>query len=152
MRNFLAAALGAALFSASAVAGALTLQVDDVRSNSEAMAKKAVVAAHITACRSPEKTSVSASAEGIVNGTRQTIPLRVIHLSEPGAFAVAHEWPREGVWTVKMIATNPDYKDYATAIVVPVRQDTASAQTAKVFYHAPSAEEINSVLKQVTLE
>ena len=151
MRNTLNVILTAMLLAVPVFAGALTLQVDDLRSNPEAVAKNATVVAHITACHSPGKTTVTATAEGIVNGKRQTLPLRVVNLSEPGAFAVTHEWPREGTWTVKMIATNPDYKDYATSVVVPIQNDVAKPATAKVFYHAPSAEEVNSVLKQATL-
>jgi hypothetical protein len=152
MQRLLTAFLAACIAAAPVLAGALTLQVDDPKTNPEAIAKHAVVAAHITACHSPEKTSVTATAEGIVDGQRRSIPLKVIRLSEPGAFAVTHEWPREGKWTVKMIATNPDYKDYATSIVVPVGKDAVDPAAAKVFYHAASADEVGMVLKQATLE
>ena len=78
-------------------------------------AKHAVLVARISAGHSPERTTVTATAEGVVNGIRKTIPLKVIPLSTAGTFAVTREWPEEGTWAVKMIATNPDYKDYATA-------------------------------------
>ena len=152
MKELLTTLLAAAFVAASAFAGALTLQVDDPRNDREAMAKKAIVAAHITACQSPEKTTVTATAEGIVNGKRQTIPLSIVRLSTPGAFGVVHEWPSEGIWTVRMVATNPDYKDYATSVVVPVVKDVAKPALARVFYHAASATEVDSVLKQATLE
>jgi len=139
--------LALAFAAAPVFAGALTLQVDDAKPT-----PNAVVAVHITACHSPEKTTVTAFAEGILNGQRQTIPLKVIPLAQPGAFAVSQQWPREGVWAVKMIATNPDYKNYATAIVVPVDKDGAERAAAKVFYHAPSADEVEAVLKQNTLD
>jgi hypothetical protein len=152
MRRLLTLFLAAAFTTGSVFAGALTLQLDDPTTNREAMAKKAIVAAHISACHSPEKTVVTATAEGIVNGKRESIPLKVIPLSEPGAFAVAREWPREGAWTVKMVATNPEYKDYATSIVVPIGGNAANRATAKVFYHAATADEVDSILKQATLE
>ena len=98
--------------------------MDDPRSNPEAIAKNAVVVAHITACHSPEKTTVTAIAEGFVNGQRQTIPLKVVNLTQPGAFAIARQWPRRGTWTVKMTATNPDYPNYANSITVPLKPDT----------------------------
>ncbi len=112
--------LMAVILAAPLFAGALILQVDDPRSNPEAIAKKAVVVAHITACHSPEKTTVTATAEGLVNGQSQAIPLKVINLSQPGTFAVSRRWPDQGAWTVKMIATNPDYPNYATTLLVPV--------------------------------
>jgi hypothetical protein len=114
----------AAILAAPLFAGALTLQVDDPRSNPEAIAKNAVVAAHIMACRSPEKTTVTAVAEGFVNGQRQTIPLKVVNLSQPGAFAITRQWPRQGTWTVKMTATNPDYPNYANSLTISLKPDT----------------------------
>ena len=152
MHRFLNIVFATALAAAPLLAGALTLRIDDVKTNPEAVAKNAIVVAHITACHSPEKTKISATADGIVNGKRQTILLKVQNLSEPGAFAVARQWPSEGTWTVTMIATNPDYKNYATSIVVPIREDAADRADAKVFYHAASADEVSSVLKQTTLE
>jgi len=148
MRHFLAL-----FFAALPVfAGALTLQLDDVKTNPEAIAQNAAVVAHITACHSPEKTTVTAFAEGIVKGKRETISLKVSTLSQPGSFAVSHQWPKDGAWAVKMIATNPDYKNYSTAIVVPFHDDRTDRASAKVFYHAPSAEEVDSILKPTTLE
>jgi hypothetical protein len=152
MRKVLIAVLATGFAAAPIFAGALTLQADDPTTNSEAVAKNAVVLAHTTACVSPEKTVITAAAEGIVDGKRVTLPLKVIRLSQPGAFAVAREWPGGGAWVVKMIATNPDYKNYSTSIVVPADSGAAGRARAKVFYHAPSEDEIDSVLKQATLE
>ncbi len=152
MRKFFYASLAATFVTVPVFAGALTLQIDDAKANPEAMAQHAVVVAHITACHSPEMTMVTATAEGIANGKRQTVPLKVIKLSEPGAFAVSHEWPQDGRWIVKMIATNPEYKNYTTGIVVPIRKDGPSRASTKVFYHAPSPDEVNLILQQITLE
>jgi hypothetical protein len=135
MRKMLIALLTTGFVAAPLFAGALTLQVDDLNSNKEAVAKKAVVVAHMTACHSPEKTTVTATADGIVNGKLQTIPLKVMYLAEPGSFAVAQEWPREGMWTVRLVATNPDYKNYATTVTVPVHNGFVRTAEAKVFYY-----------------
>jgi hypothetical protein len=78
--------------------------------------------------------------------------LKVIRLGAPGVFAVARQWPNEGVWAVRFVATNPDYKDYATGVVVPVHGDTYNRTAAKQFFHAPTANEVDSTLKQATLE
>ena len=79
-----------------AFAGALRLEVGSPALNPEAQKNHAVLVARITACNSPEKTTVSATAEGVLNGVRQSIPLKVISLSTAGTFAVAHEWPQIG--------------------------------------------------------
>lgn len=83
MRLFLTLAFAVPMF-----AGALTLQVDDSKTNADA------IVARITACHSPEKTTVTAFAEGVVNGQRQSITLKVSRLSEPSVFSAARNWPK----------------------------------------------------------
>jgi hypothetical protein len=48
----------------------------------------------------PQLSDVTASAEGIVNGSRQTITVRLDATSQPGVFAVRKQWPSEGTWLV----------------------------------------------------
>jgi hypothetical protein len=128
------------------LAGALVLQVGDPAANQEALARHAVLVARVTACHSPEKTAVVATAEGVLNGTRKTVPLKVIPLSTAGAFAVTRQWPEEGVWAVKMIATNPDYKDYATGVIVPLHNNTVQWAAVKHYFHAPTESEVSNSL------
>lgn len=134
--------LVASILAAPLLAGALLVEVANPASNPEALKNHAVLVARITACHSPEKTTVSATAEGVVNGVRQSIPLKVMSLSTAGTFAVAHEWPQQGTWVIKMIATNPEYKDYATGVVVPFRNDSAQLSVAKHYFHAPTDAEV----------
>ncbi len=144
--------ISVAFLAAPLFSGALLLQVADPETSPEAQAKHAVVMARMTACHSPEKTIVSATAEGVVGGQRKTLPLKVIKLSTPGMFAVAREWPSEGVWAVRMVATNPDYKDYATGVIIPVDRETWSRAGAKEFFHAPTDDDVNSALTQARLQ
>jgi hypothetical protein len=130
------------LLASPLLAGALILEIGNPAANAEAMKNHAVLVVRITACRSPEKTSVSASAVGIINGTQQAIPLKVIPLSVAGTYAVTHEWPQTGNWAVKMVATNPDYKDYATSVVIPFREDAMKISDAKHYFHAATESEV----------
>jgi hypothetical protein len=128
------------------LAGALVLQVGDPASNPEAMKNHSVLVARITACQSPEKTTVSATAEGMVNGVRRSVPLKVVSLSAPGTFGVTREWPAEGTWVIKMVATNPVYKDYATSVVILVRNQAVQLSTAKHYFHAATDAEVGLAL------
>jgi hypothetical protein len=148
MRKYTMAAFTVCLSLSPLFAGSLTLEVAQPKSNPEAMAKNAAVVARITACHRPELTKVTATAEGIVAGKRQSIPLTVTYLPTPGTFAVSHDWPKQGAWAVKMVATNPDYKDYATAVVVPVRDEVFAWAAVKHFYRNPTAEDIDAILAQ----
>jgi hypothetical protein len=134
------------IFAGLTLAGGLRLEVGNPVASPEAKEKHAVLVARITACQSPEKTNITATAEGIVDGSRRTIPLPLIPLSTPGTFAVTREWPTQGNWAVKMTATNPEYKDYAAGVLVPMQQDTFDGAGVKHFYHAPTSAEVDAVL------
>jgi hypothetical protein len=127
-------------------AGALLLEVGNPPSNPEAMKNHAVLVARITACHSPGETTVTATAEGVVNGMRKSIPLKVISLSTAGTFAVTREWPNEGTWAIKLVATNPEYRDYATSVLVPIRSDSVQLSAAKHYFHKPTDAEVSLAL------
>jgi hypothetical protein len=148
MRKFQTAIIAACLSVAPLFAGALVLDVGNPTADPEATAKKAVVVARMTACTSPEKTTVTATAEGILRGKRQSIPLKVISLAAAGTFAVTQEWPKEGTWAVKLVATNPEYKGYSTAVLVPLQNDVPRWGAVKHVFHAPTPDEIDAVLAQ----
>jgi hypothetical protein len=127
-------------------AGALVLQVGSPASNPEALRNQAVLLARITACHSPAETKVMATAEGLVDGVRKSLPLKVISLSTAGTFAIARAWPERGTWMIKLVATNPEYRDYATSVLVPIRHDSAQLSAAKYYFHAPTDAEMSSAL------
>ena len=143
MKRLLKPLFALSILAAPLFAGALLLQIADPAANQEALGKHAVLVARITACHSPEKTVVTGTAEGVLNGMRKTIPLKVISLSTAGTFAVTREWPEEGVWAVKLIATNPDYKDYATSVIVPTRKGSVEWAAVKHYFHAPTEAEVS---------
>jgi hypothetical protein len=128
------------------LAGALLLEVGNPASNPEAVKNGAVLVVRTTACHSPGETSVVGTAEGMVNGMRKSIPLRVIALSAPGTFAIAREWPEQGTWAIKLVATNPEYKDYATGVVVPIHNNAVQLRAANHFFHAPTDAEVSLAL------
>lgn len=135
------------MLAAPLFGGALVLDIGNPSANPEAIAKHAVLVARMTACTSPEKTIVTASAEGIVDGMRKSIPLKIVPLSTAGTYAITREWPVEGSWAVRIIATNPDYKDYAASVVVPLENGALQWAGVKHYYRTPPAEaEIAAVL------
>jgi hypothetical protein len=151
MRTFTKAALAACLLFAPVFAGGLVLEIGNAKANPEASAKNAVLVARISACTSPAKTTVTATAESVSEGKRQSIPLTVMKLAEPGTFAVAHEWPREGNWAIVLVATNPEYQNYATSVLVQVRHDNFAWAGVKHVFHRPTTEDIDAVLSQNSL-
>jgi hypothetical protein len=134
------------LLSASLLAGGLTLQIGNPAANAEAEAKKAVLVARVTACQSPEKTKITATAEGVLNGARKSIPLSVIPLSAEGTFAITRQWPEQGTWALKLVARNPDYKNYATGVVVPFQAGSAQWASIQHYFHEPTDTEVAKLI------
>jgi hypothetical protein len=143
MKQFCRSAIVFWLAAFPIFAGALRLEVSDPAANPEATKAHAVLVVMSTACHSPEKTNVVATAEGVVNGVRKSIPVKVIALSTAGTFAVVREWPEQGTWAIKLVATNPEYTNYATSVLVPVRNKEVQVAAAKHYYHAPTDAEVS---------
>ena len=47
-------------------------------------------------------TDLAGSAEGLVDGKRQSIPLRIEATPRPDVYAVRRQWPAGGAWVVRV--------------------------------------------------
>jgi hypothetical protein len=50
----------------------------------------------------PTLSDLSASAEGLVGKSRQSIVLRLDATPKPGVFAVRKQWPNDGTWVLRI--------------------------------------------------
>jgi hypothetical protein len=122
------------------------LSIGNPAANSEALSKHAALVARTTACHSPERTSMTATAEGVIDGKRQSIALTLIPLSTPGTFAITRQWPEVGTWAVKIVARNPEYTDYATGALVRFDANSVEWTSAKSYFHAPTDQDVVAML------
>ncbi len=129
----------------SLLAGAFVLQIGKPSANPEAQAKHAVLVVRGVACAAPEETTVTATAEGIVNGKRETIPLKLIPLSEQSTYALTRQWPAEGKWVITLVEANPKFK-MPTSAVVNVDRDSVDFGGIMRFNGVPSRENIDAAL------
>jgi hypothetical protein len=53
-------------------------------------------------CNAPAKLEVTASAEGLVQGQRRSLPLKVSPAQTAGVFGIFRQWADEGVWIVNL--------------------------------------------------
>ena len=56
---------------------------------------------HSFACTGPSSVSIAATAEGVVNGERQSISLKLKPLKQPGLYRFDRTWPAQGTWLVR---------------------------------------------------
>jgi len=87
-------------------AGGFYLQLGNPEANAEARKLGAAVVIKAAGCHDPASAKITATAVGVVNGQRRTIPLEVKALGTAGEFAVAQQWPREGKWVIQLIGKN----------------------------------------------
>jgi hypothetical protein len=150
MRTLYRLVAAAGIVAPTLFAGALVLQIGDPAANPEAQQRNAVLIARVTACKSPAETTVTATAEGSENGVRRSIPLKISSLTTAGTFAIARQWPEQGAWVVKLIATNPEYKNYSTGVLVPFEKTTLQWAAIKHFFHSPTDSEVTAMLAGVS--
>jgi hypothetical protein len=74
----------------------------------------------------PASFPVSGRAEGIVEGQRRTVPLRLEPTSRTGVYALRNQWGPSGVWTLVLTVTQ-EPGDGATALVDIAANGTVTA-------------------------
>ena len=132
----------------SAFAGGFYLTLGNPAVSSDAKAKHAFVTVRADGCHNPENAQISAVAEGVINGKRQTVPLKLTALSAPGAYAIHRAWPAEGAWVVSVTAKHT----FATAgAVIPVTRDGFDRSAATIMQGAPPAAEIEAALQRAAV-
>lgn len=79
--------------------------------------KKAVLVVRPRLCDDERSVRITGTAEGVVNGARQTVALRLVALSTTGVHAVQQQWPDSGSWILHLTGTCPATRAVTSAIV-----------------------------------
>lgn len=124
----------------SLMAGGFVLQIGKPSANPEAQAKNAVLVVRGYSCAEPEKTKVTGTADGIVNGKRESVALKLMPLSGQSTYAVAKQWPSEGRWVLSFTMTNPHMGQQSAMVKV----DGGTVDWAGItrLSHAPTKEDV----------
>lgn len=64
------------------------------------ISRNAVLIVRAYSCGMPTDSELTATAEGLVNGERRTVPLALKRGPEKGVYAVEPQWPTEGTWVL----------------------------------------------------
>lgn len=108
--------------------------------------KDAAFAVRPEGCADPEKAQITGTAEGLVNGGRQSVTLRLIAVSGPGVYLVSREWPSQGVWVVRLIGNCAGAKAGA---LVPIGPGGFIRESSKFFSRLATQAEIEASLKSL---
>lgn len=141
----------------SAYAGGFQLAVEAPASDYTHI-KGAVLLVRTYGCHTPADANVTATAEGVINGRRTSIPLE-LKADEKGVYAVTQQWQSEGTWMLSFTGT---YNGMTSTVFVDlaeggkVHPDTRIEAGYKKGAHAramnrkPTSDDIESALKSLT--
>ncbi len=90
------------------LAGGFYLQLGNPEANAEARKMGAAVVIKAVGCHDPASAKVTATAIGVINGQRRTIPLEVKALGPAGEYALTQQWPKEGKWVIQVVGKNDE--------------------------------------------
>jgi len=95
-------------------------------------------------CTTDAKPEVSATAEGLVNGQRRSMGLKVAPSPTPNVFGVFREWPNEGAWVVSIKAR---CAGKSAGAIVATDQKGFVREASRVLDHSATPAEIEASLQ-----
>jgi hypothetical protein len=107
--------------------------------------KKAAMVVRSRLCEDEASVQIVATAEGIVNGTRQSVALRLVALPTPGVHAVQQQWPDSGDWVVHLRGTCPATKA-VTSTLVPIAKTGLLREKTQLLPQAATRAQVDAAL------
>ncbi|MBL8230140.1 MAG: hypothetical protein JNL98_16750 [Bryobacterales bacterium] len=136
------------IFAASAMllqaGGGFWLELGNPVASKDPAAKNAAVLVRAIGCGEPTQAGITATAEGIVNGERKTIPAKLVALGERGLYAVERSWPKEGKW---LLHIRGSYMGRDTSTVAHVLANGEVKRPGKLLQNHVSASEIDAMVR-----
>ncbi len=111
------------------------------------VAKDALMAVRTEGCADPAKAQITATAEGVVNGARQTMALKLMPVAVPGVFVISREWQDPGAWVVSLSGVCADAKAGA---LVPIGPAGFLRESSKFFPRFATKAELDATLKSIS--
>jgi hypothetical protein len=134
--------------TASAVyGGGFWLEFGNPSASHDPAAKEAVLLVRALGCGEPAKARLTATAEGLVDGQRKSIPLEIAPLSTPGVWAVKRAWPQDGAWVLSFTAYE---HDRITSAVARVGPKGVESKAERFNGRTPTSAEIEAALHPAT--
>jgi len=126
-----------------ALADGFTFAIGNPVAALDFQAKAAAFVFRTEGCAEPSAAQIGGTAEGLVKGARQSLPLKFIAMSKPGVYAVYQNWPAEGDWLVTLKGTCAS----ATAgAIVPIGPKGFLRESSKFLTRPATSPEVDAAL------
>jgi hypothetical protein len=133
--------------AALAMAEGFTFTIGSPVASQDFHFKAAVFVFRTEGCSDSGKPQISATAEGIVNGERRSVALKVMPASKPGVYGVYQSWPAEGQWVVNLKGA---CGNLSASAIVPIGPKGFVRESSKFFSRPATDSEIETSLRALT--
>jgi len=113
------------------IAGGFSVEFGNPKAVNDPKAADAAVIVRAVGCHEPEKAKFTVTAEGTVDGKRQSLPVQLTALSTPGMYAVKKQWPDNGKFVLVFNATFDGH--FVSSAVLPLKDGEPQRTLAKVY-------------------
>jgi hypothetical protein len=97
-------------------------------------------------CDKLAAVQITGTAEGLVNGVRQSLPLDLIGVNPAeGVYAVQQQWPDTGQWVLQLNGSCPSPKA-STSTLVPMNKYTFIREKTEVLREPATRQQVDAVL------
>ena len=108
--------------------------------------KKVVLVVRPRVCDNPAAVQITGTAEGLVNGMRQSLPLTVLPVNQAeGVYAIQQQWPDNGQWVLQLNGSCPSPKASASTLV-PMKGFTFIREKTEVLREPATRQQVEAVL------
>ena len=108
--------------------------------------KKVVLAVRALVCEDLANVQMTGTAEGVVNGSRRSVPLTLAEVDKAGAiYAVQYEWPDTGAWVLHLKGTCAKPKAEASTLV-PMSKGSFIREKTQVLTEAATKKQIEDAV------
>jgi hypothetical protein len=108
--------------------------------------KKVVLVVRPRVCDKLAAVQITGTAEGLVNGVRQSLPLDLIAVNPAeGVYAVQQQWPDTGQWVLQLNGSCPSPKA-STSTLVPMNKYTFIREKTEVLREPATRQQVDAVL------
>jgi hypothetical protein len=94
--------IGTSAVALLAFAQTFTFTIGSPVASMDGRSKLAAFVFRTEGCADAAKAQVDGTAEGLVQGARKSVALKLVAMSTPGVYAVYPTWPADGDWVVSL--------------------------------------------------
>ena len=108
--------------------------------------KKAVLAVRARVCNDLANVQIAGTAEGLVNGARQSVPLTLTEINRAEAVSVVlYQWPENGAWVLHLKGSCSSPKAEASTLV-PMSKGSFIRERTEVLGEPATKKQIEDTL------